>query len=208
MIWGMKSAALITTFLLPIFCVLGADKKSKKNELKVKINHDYRIGSAGKHGALPPLPGKPSVFPGGLLPKKRGSKHTIQFNYDTREILQITNYPESNGGILLKRGEVKTFQALMDKMLEFADAVHQNKITGVRKKFKDKSLHTSLCRTATVNIAETADPTNKTKIRVSFSFDGYNSNWNYAELQELDKIFDDQQKEVFKKYDLLKALND
>ena len=33
-------------------------------------------------------------------------------------------------------------------------------------------------------------------------------NWNHDQLAELAKIFDEKQKEVFKKYDLLKALND
>ena len=32
--------------------------------------------------------------------------------------------------------------------------------------------------------------------------------WDHIQLEELAKIFDEKQKEVFKKYDLLKALND
>jgi hypothetical protein len=188
----MKLSAVFIALLFSTFCVLAQDSK---NELKVKINHDFKIGSAGESGR----------------------KNTIQFNYDTKEVLQITNKPEDfEAGIFLKRGEVAQFKILMEKMLKFADAIYENKITGVKKKFEDKSLWTSLVRGAPqVNISETGDPTDKTDIEVMWPFIKsknasiyFTQEWNYAELQELAKFFDKRQKEVFKKYDILKALND
>ena len=58
-------------------------------------------------------------------------------------------------------------------------------------------------------------PFKKKDVRASFygkhptsSFASAYLYWNLRELEELAKIFDEKQKEVFKKYDLLKALND
>jgi hypothetical protein len=195
----MKLPAIFITLLLSTFCVLSQD--SKKNNLKVKINHDMGAGS-DRTG--------------------RKVKQTLQFVYDTREVLIISNRPESERGVVIKRSEVKQFQKLLDKMIKFASAVHENKITGVKKLFEDKSLHTSLLDDdypPLIDMSETGDPSDKTQIRVRLAFKrpasgggfyGGDSglSWNYEQLEELGKIFDKRQEEVFKKYDLLKALND
>jgi len=187
----MKLPAIFIALLLSTFCVLAQDK----NELKVKINHEYLLSTNEKNSDA--------------LYYTKSNKPTIQFNYNTKEILQITNVPENfHVGIFLKRNEVEKFKKLMEKMLKFSDAVYENKITGVKKKFEDKSLLTSLCDRTEVNIAEDADPTKKNDIEVVWQYRSRQQPWNYAELQELAKFFDAKQKEVFKKYDLLKALND
>ena len=195
----MKLPAIFITLLLSTFCVLSADK----NELKVKINHVYSIGSAGDDNRF-----------------SRRGKPTIQFNYDTKEILQITNEPENfRNGMFLTRDEVKKFKSLLDKMIKFGDAIHQNKITGVKKKFEDKTLWTKgMYAAPNLDIEEDGDPSDKTDISGHVYFyttpdsrrgtNYYSQRWNYAQLLELQKIFDEKQKEVFKKYDLLKALND
>ena len=149
-----------------------------KNELKVKINHDNKQDT----GSI--------------------RKSTIQFKYDTTGRLQITNSTESGDGIFLRRGEV-------EKMLKFADAVYENKITGVKKGFKDKTLWTSLVDYAPViDVDEDVKTVTKYNIEIYWQFWEEYERWNYRELLELNKIFDETQKEVFKKYDILKALND
>lgn len=151
-----------------------------KNLLKVKINHVYKQDT-----------GSPR-------------KSTIQLKYDTTELLQITNRPEASSGIYLKRNE-------MEKMLKFADAVYENNITGVKKEFKDRSLWTSdMDGAPSIDVDEDLKKVTKFNIEIHWSFGRSSSleRWNYRELQELAKIFDERQKEVFKKYDILKALND
>jgi hypothetical protein len=64
-----------------------------------------------------------------------------------------------------------------------------------------------------VDRGENANTKKKSNIAIVFWFntDGISadpSTWNMQELEELTKVFDERQKEVFKKYDILKALND
>ena len=92
-----------------------ADEKSG-NKLKVKINHVYKPDSSLNRTS------------------------TIQFKYDTKEWLQITNRPEGESGIYLRRDEVGKFKAIMEKMLKFGDAVYKNQITGVKKTFEGENL--------------------------------------------------------------------
>ncbi|MBL69355.1 MAG: hypothetical protein CMO74_13070 [Verrucomicrobiales bacterium] len=194
----MRTTILALGLILTAPFVFADDKKSGNN-LKVKINHDLGVVS-DRFG--------------------RKAKKTLQFVYDTREVLIITNRPETETGVAIKRSEVKKFQELLNKMIKFASAIHENKITGVKKVFEDKSLYTSLTDDPPmIDMSETGDPSDKTQIRVRLSFNtpapggglyvgDSRLSWNYAELEVLGKIFDEKQKEVFKKYDILKALND
>ena len=88
-----------------------ADDKASGNKLKVKINHKFKDTESGQ-------------------------KHEFQFKYDTSELLQITENPESSRGVFLKRDEVGKFKAIVEKMIKFGDAVYKNQITGVKKEFK------------------------------------------------------------------------
>ena len=193
----MRTTILALGLILTAPFVFADDKKSGNN-LKVKINHDLGV-STDRFG--------------------RKRQKTLQFVYDTRKVLIITNRPEVESGVVIKRSEVKKFQELLNKMIKFASAIHENKITGVKKVFEDKSLYTSLTdEPPMIDMSETGDPSDKTQIRVRLSyfcpapggrFSGDTDlNWSYAELEVLGKIFDEKQKEVFKKYDILKALND
>ena len=191
----MKLPAIFITLLLSTFGVMAQDSK---NILKVKINHDFGM-STDRFGGT--------------------KKKTLQFVYDTREVLIISNRPESEVGIAIKRTEVTKFKKLLDKMIKFGSAIHENKITGVKKIFEDKSQWTSnVDEPPRIDMSETGDPSDKTQIKVTFNskrpapngryYYGTDARWTYLELEELGKIFDKRQKEAFKKYDLLKALND
>ena len=53
----------------------------------------------------------------------------------------------------------------MEKMLKFADAVYENKITGVKKEFKDKTLWTTNTESAPeINVAEDLKSVTKSNI--------------------------------------------
>jgi len=163
-----------------------ADEKSG-NKLKVKINHKFKDTETGE-------------------------KYEFQFKYDTDEWLQITNNPESETGINLRRDEVGKFKAIVEKMLKFGDAVYKNQITGVEKKFKGEKeiLPKLLSDRIEISIEEDVKtPFKKSRVIVFWvSPSGQYQYWDLRELEEIAKIFDDKQKDVFKKYDLLKALND
>jgi len=135
----MKLPAIFITLLLSTFCVLAQDK----NKLYVKINHEYKSGTS-----------------------LNTYKGVFQLEYDTSELLQITDEPENFRDCLrLRRTEIKKFKILLEKMLKFADAVYENEITGVEKEFKDKSLWTSQILSAPqVSIDEDAKPKRKGEI--------------------------------------------
>jgi len=200
----MKLPAIFVALLLSTFCALAQDKK---DVLKVKINNNYTIGERNR---------------------------TIQFNYDTKEILQITNRKEDfNSGIFLLRHEPKDFKKLMDEMLKLCDTLWENKITGVKKKYNSADESTTMSSYTEVDRPENADVKDKKSITILFYYHtnpvsaenmkrflarrgsgpigrpfGNSQIWTYPELQELSKVFDDRISEVFKKYDILKALND
>ena len=190
----MRNTALLLalTFFSPL---VFADDKKSGNNLRVKINHEWEDTKSGK---------------------KSGKTYRFQFKYDTEEWLFITDRPESSTGVYLRRDEVGKFKAIVEKMLKFADAVYTNQITGVKKEFKgEKEVPKQINASgSSVNISEDVKkPFTKTEIKfvIAASKPGYfasSLNWNYYQLEELAKIFDEKQKEVFKKYDLLKALND
>ena len=165
-----------------------ADEKSG-NKLKVKINHKFKDTETGE-------------------------KYEFQFKYDTTELLQITESPERSNGIYLKRDEVDKFKAIVEKMLKFGDAVYKNQITGVKKEFKgEKAILPKLMHDGTyIDVSEDIkSPFDKSHVKVFWQTgrNGFESEyWDLNQLEEISKIFDEKQKEVFKKYDLLKALND
>ena len=191
----MKLPAIFITLLFSIFCVLAQDKK---DVLKVKINNNYTIGERNR---------------------------TIQFNYDTKEILQITNRKEDfYRGVFLLRNETKAFKKLAEKMLKPCDTLWENKITGVKKKYNSADESTLMSYYTEVDRPENAGISDKNSIVIQFRYYrspghaisnkpryppiGTDQQWTYPELQELVKVFDERTAEVFKKYDLLKALND
>ena len=169
-----------------------ADDKESGNNLRVKINHVVKVQSTGE-------------------------KIELQFMYDTTEWLHISNYLEDDRPLLLRRNEVASFKALLDKMTKFGDAVYKNQITGVKKEFKGEMVPSMIVANGTlIDIAEdVSKPFSKTSVHVKFGQyippgrRGWSTKaFTYPEIEELSKIFDEKQKEVFKKYDLLKALND
>ena len=188
----MRSTILALGFVLTAPFVF-ADEKSG-NQLKVKINHEYKYSSDST------------------------STRAIQFKYDTKEWLQITNRPERSSGIYLRRNEVDKFKAIVEKMLKFGGAVYENQITGVKKTFKgEKAIMPKLMSTFTyIDIKEdVTTPFGKSDVDVfwmtsaPFQIGGDATEiWDLRDLEEIAKVFDERQKEVFKKYDLLKALND
>jgi hypothetical protein len=191
----MRNTALLLalTFFSPL---VFADDKKSGNNLRVKINHEWEDTKSGK---------------------KSGKTYRFQFKYDTEEWLFITDRPESSTGVYLRRDEVGKFKAIVEKMLKFADAVYTNQITGVKKEFKgEKEILNKIYGSGTyVNISEDVKKPfskNAIKFRILAGEGGGSTRWylgwNYTQLEELAKIFDEKQKEVFKKYDLLKALND
>ena len=172
---------LALTFFSPL---VFADEKSG-NKLKVKINHKFKDTESGKN-------------------------YEFQFKYDTDELLHITNRAESRDGIYLERHEVGKFKAIVEKMLKFGDAVYKNQITGVEKTFKGEKaiLPKRIGSSTDISIKEDVKtPFTKVSVIVYWHADTYQY-WDLRELEEIAKIFDEKQKEVFKKYDLLKALND
>jgi len=189
----MKLTAVFIALLFSTFCVLAQDK----NLLKVKINHKFKDTESGK-------------------------KYVFQFKYDTTELLQITERPEGGTGIFLRRGDVGKFKAIVEKMIKFGDAVYKNQITGAKKEFKgEKAILPRDIREGTyIDVQEDVKtPFDKSDVRVYWqscrrygprSYDTTQSveYWDLRQLEEISKIFDEKQKEVFKKYDLLKALND
>ena len=181
----MRNTALLLalTFFSPL---VFADEKSG-NKLKVKINHKFKDTESGK-------------------------KYEFQFKYDTSELLQITESPEGRNGIFLRRDEVDKFKAIVEKMLKFGDAVYKNQITGVEKVFEGEKaiLPQQLKESTDISISEDIEtPFDKRAVRIWWSAEiGVSQWWDLRELEEIAKIFDEKQKEVFKKYDLLKALND
>ena len=189
----MRTTILALGLILTASFVFADDKKSG-NELKVKINHEYKYDSESTR------------------------TRTIQFKYDTKEWLQITKKPESSDGIYLRRNEVAKFKAIVEKMLKFGNVVYDNQITGVKKTFKGEKaiLPQNVFEFTYIDIAEdVSKPFGKDDIRVLWGvirYPGSNSltsqQWDFRDLEEIAKVFDERQKEVFKKYDLLKALND
>ena len=187
----MRLLSLLIAFA--IFCPLVfADDKKSGNNLRVKINHKWTDTKSQK-------------------------KYKYQFKYDTEEWLFITDYPESDQGAYLRRDEAGKFKAIIEKMLKFADAVHANQITGVKKEFKGENETPKMIdgRYTLVDISEDVKkPFSKNAVKFEIGYEKpngslvYTLRWNYDQLEELSKIFDEKQKEVFKKYDLLKALND
>ena len=185
---------LALTFFSPL---VFADEKKSGNNLRVKINHEWANTKSLK---------------------KSGKTYRFQFKYDTEEWLFITSLPESREGVYLRRNEVGKFKAIIEKMLKFADAVYTNQITGVKKEFKgEKEVPKQIRASGTsVNISEDVKkPFSKNAVKFEIGYEKphftrviYKLRWIYDQLEELSKIFDDKQKEVFKKYDLLKALND
>lgn len=184
----MKLSAVFIALLFSTFCVLAQDK----NLLKVKINHKFKDTESGK-------------------------TYEFQFKYDSTQMLQITSSPESSNGIFLQRGEVEKFKAIVEKMLKFGDAVYKNQITGVKKEFKGekKIMPQNMYEGTYIDVdEEVATPFDKTQVQVRWDTkDGRYANWrgetwDLRQLEEISKIFDEKQKEVFKKCDLLKALND
>ena len=169
----------LTFFSSPAF----ADEKSG-NKLTVKINHKFKDTESGV-------------------------SYEFQFKYDTDEWLHITNDPEGYDGIYLRRNEVGKFKAIVEKMLKFGDAVYKNQITGVEKTFKGEKaiLPRRISDNTVISIDEDVKtPFNKSVVRVYWG--GCRELWGLRELEEIAKIIDEKQKDVFKKYDLLKALND
>ena len=178
---------LALTFFSPL---VFADEKSG-NKLKVKINYKFKDTESGKN-------------------------YEFQFKYDTDEWLHITQRPEGSTGIFLRRDEVGKFKAIVEKMLKFGDAVYKNQITGVKKQFEGEPLPKLMTRATYIDVdEEVVKPFKKTDVEIYWStiahynrFSGLGESWDLNQLEELEKIFDEKQKEVFKKYDLLKALND
>ena len=177
---------LALTFFSPL---VFADEKSG-NKLKVKINHKFRNNS------------------------DLTQSYEFQFKYDSTGLLQITGKPEGFTGIFLKRDEVGKFKAIVEKMLKFGDAVYKNQITGVKKEFKgEKVILPKLILDGTyIDVSEDIkSPFDKSHVKVFWHTSrsgGGSEFWDLNQLEEISKIFDEKQKEVFKKYDLLKALND
>ena len=188
----MRSTILALGLVLTASFVF-ADEKSG-NVLKVKINHQYKYSS------------------------KSTSTRTIQFKYDTKEWLQIARTPERTAGIYLRRCEVAKFKAIVEKLLKFGDAVYENQITGVKKTFKGESaiLPKQVYFRTYIDVAEdVVKPYGKDDVVISWAtgmpgsdYANASQTWDLRDLEEIAKVFDERQKEVFKKYDLLKALND
>ena len=188
----MRSLSLLIAFA--IFCPPSfADGKKSGNNLKVKINHKYQVAVKANS-------------------TNKIKEYQFQFRYDTEEWLVITDRPESSTGVYLRRGEVAKLKAIIEKMLKFGDAVIENQITGVKKEFKGEDVPKMIRADLTyADISENVKkPFDKLRIRYCIFDDNYSNSlyWNHDQLAELAKIFDGKQKEVFKKYDLLKALND
>ena len=197
----MRSLSLLIA--VAIFCPLVfADDKKSGNNLKVKINHKYQVAEKAKTT-------KPTKK---TKPTNKIKEYQFQFRYDTEEWLVITDRPESSTGVYLRRGEVAKLKAIIEKMLKFGDAVIENQITGVKKEFKGEDVPKMIRADLTyADISENVKkPFDKLRIRYCIFDDNYSNSlyWNHDQLAELAKIFDGKQKEVFKKYDLLKALND
>tara|TARA_Y100000588_G_scaffold296651_1_gene317174 strand:- start:565 stop:1281 length:717 start_codon:yes stop_codon:yes gene_type:complete len=229
----MRTTILTLGLILTASFVFADDKKSG-NELKVKINHEYeyKTNSASENiqeailkefdkngdgkigGNERPSREVMRKFVTGLAGiedvRNARRRRTIQFNYDTEEWLHITNRPEGYEGIYLRRNEVAKFKAIVEKMLKFGNAVYDNQITGVKKTFIGESailpmkVHTGTY----IDIQEkVAKPFSKADVKVYWATD-LPETWDLVDLEEIAKVFDEKQKEVFKKYDLLKALND
>lgn len=180
----MRTLSLLAALVIATPLVFSDDKESG-NILKVKINHKFEDTESKRD-------------------------YEFQFKYDTDEWLHITHFPERRSGIYLKRNEVDKFKAIVEKMLKFGDAVYKNQITGVEKKFEgeEKILPQRISRFTRISVDEDVKtPFTKKDVTVTWSTDD-SEYWDLRELEEISKIFDEKQKEVFKKYDLLKALND
>jgi len=181
----MRTLSLLAALVIATPLVFSDDKESG-NKLKVKINHKFEDTESKR-------------------------EYEFQFKYDTDEWLHITNQPERSDGIYLRRNEVDKFKAIVEKMLKFGGAVYKNQITGVEKEFEGEEaiLPARINGSTEISIDEDVKtPFNKTYVRVYWSSQFYSQSWDLRELEEISKIFDEKQKEVFKKYDLLKALND
>jgi len=216
----MRTTILALGLILTASFVFADDKKSG-NELKVKINHKYNIGQEvirdfflknfDKNGD-----GKVSEIerPSREDTTKFFTTHlsrTIQFKYDTKEWLHITNRPEGYTGVFLRRDEAAKFKAIVEKMLKFGSAVYENQITGVEKKFEgEEAILPKQVRGTRIAVTEAVSkPFSKAAVKVVWVInDGRGEVWDLCDLEEIQKVFDERQKEVFKKYDILKALND
>jgi hypothetical protein len=187
----MRSLLFLLSFIFTT--TFAVAQESKKNELKVKINHYWRVPSAS-----------------GLT---NGEKRVFQFNYDTKEVLQITKSPErfDQDIFIRKREDIAKVKDWCETLIKFTETIHDNKITGIKKEWKDKEkwFH-GFDIAPMVDRSETADPNYIENIRIRMSFKGAESYFrvDIHDLRELVKCIDERSKEVYKKYDVLKALND
>ena len=165
-----------------LFSPLAFAEEKSENKLHVTIMHKYKDVESG-------------------------SNYEFKFKCDAKGLLSISN--DTRSGFSLEREEADKFKALVEKMLKFGHAVHKNQITGVAKTFNEKELLPSKIKYTSIHVKEDVyTPFSKKDIGECFSGTYFIQIWNLRQLEEIAEIFDEKQKEVYKKYDLLKDLND